>query len=188
MLVAGVDEAGRGPLAGPVVAAAVVAGENDFPKKIPDSKGLSPAARWELYREVLSKARDVGVCALPPFLIDRINIRRAALLAMRNAVEALGIMPDVVLVDGRDEIPRLGVPQRAIVRGDATVSIIAAASIVAKVARDALMCAYARCFPDFGFERHKGYPTPQHRAALMTLGATILHRRSFKMPGMELSF
>lgn len=176
-IIAGVDEAGRGPLAGPVVAAAVVISNGNFP----DSKRLSGTARNRLYCDILSNALAVSVSSVPPFLIDVLNIRKASLLAMRNAVIALTITPSLVLVDGRDEIPMLNIPQCAITGGDAQEPLIGAASIVAKVARDTLMNAYAQCFPEYGFENHKGYPTRKHYGMLEAMGETILHRFTFRL-------
>ena len=176
-LIAGVDEAGRGPLAGPVVAAAVIIAPGNFP----DSKSIPARQREILYAEILSRAVAVGVSAVPPSVIDRINIRRAALLAMREAVLALFPKPDLVLVDGRDEIPNLGIPQRAITHGDKLEPLIGAASIVAKVARDMLMSAYSHFFPKHNFAGHKGYPTKQHYSSIARYGITILHRRSFRL-------
>jgi len=177
-LVCGVDEAGRGPLAGPVVTAAVVL---DAARPIPgldDSKVLEPAIRERLAAEIRQRARCWAIASASAAEIDRLNIRQATLLAMRRAVEALALVPGLVLVDG-DALPALSVPARAIVGGDASVAEISAASILAKVHRDALMVALDACFPGYGFAQHKGYPTPAHRAALRALGPCAEHRRSF---------
>lgn len=177
-LVCGVDEAGRGPLAGPVVAAAVVL-EPDRPiAGVADSKCLSPRSRGELATRIRREARGwaIGVASVEE--IDRLNILNATLLAMQRAVAALALQPTLVLVDG-NRLPVLAQPARAIVRGDASVAQIAAASILAKVHRDALMDEAAIAWPEYGFERHRGYPTADHLASLRRHGACPMHRRSF---------
>ena len=174
---AGVDEAGRGPLAGPVVAAAVIVDDSDFP----DSKKISRRIRYALYKKILAEAVAVSVCAVPPYIIDVLDIRKSSLLAMRNAVLGLKISPSFLLVDGRDEIPGLNIPQRAIVGGDDKISAIGAASIVAKVSRDMLMSLYSKFFPQYNFARHKGYPTKEHYSAIENFGETILHRFTFRL-------
>ncbi len=176
--VAGVDEAGRGPLAGPVVAAAVIVdGPVDLPE-VTDSKLLSAAVRERLYEEILRKATDVGVGMVAPEEIDRINILQAALQAMELAVVRLRVQPDAILVDG-NRVPA-GLPAAvAVVRGDRLSFCIAAASIVAKVTRDNIMREYDRQFPEYGFARHKGYPTAQHLDAIEKYGLCPIHRRSF---------
>lgn len=181
MLIAGVDEAGRGPLAGPVVAAAVIIEHGQFP----DSKKLSHKKRLVLYSEILTRAKSIAVCAIPPFIIDAINIRRASLLAMRHAVMKLKPAPDFVLIDGRDEIPGLKIEQQAIIGGDNSEDVIGAASIVAKVARDTLMQAYNDFYPQFAFGKHKGYPTPQHYELIQQFGITIIHRLTFRTGAKE---
>jgi ribonuclease HII len=176
--VAGVDEVGVGPLAGPVVAAAVVLpGQVDLPG-LNDSKRLTPKVRERLSKAIHDQALDVSVGVVSPADIDRLNIYRAALEAMRLAVEGLSAAPDHVLVDART-IPGIGVPQTAIVGGDGSDGNIAAASIVAKVHRDAVMVRLAKRYPGYGFEQHKGYSTPVHLDALERLGASPEHRRSF---------
>jgi ribonuclease HII len=177
-LVAGVDEAGRGPLAGPVVAAAVILDEKFPIRGLRDSKVLGPATRDRLAAEVRGKALCCCVAEASVEEIDHLNILQATLLAMRRAVEGLRLMPARVLVDG-NQVPRLKLPVEAIVRGDATVAAIAAASIVAKVHRDALLAALHDRHPAYGFAEHKGYPTPEHLAALRVHGACSAHRRSF---------
>ncbi len=174
--VVGVDEAGRGPLAGPVVAAAVVLPDGPLPDGLNDSKKLSPRRRGELARRIRSEAR-WAVAEASVEEIDRLNILQAALLAMRRAVEALGLPEAEVLVDG-DRLPA-GLRGRAVVRGDATYACIAAASILAKEHRDRLMLRLAQDHPGYGFERHFGYPTPDHLEALRRLGPCPIHRRSF---------
>lgn len=175
--VAGVDEAGCAPLAGPVVAAAVVLDRNRFPRGIDDSKVL-PAAAREAICARLYKVALVGVGVATVEEIDELNILWARMLAMVRAVEALGLDPAMVLVDG-NRCPRWDRPSLAIVAGDSKCRSIAAASIVAKVTRDRIMADHALDHPGYGWERNKGYPTPEHVAALGRLGPTPLHRRSF---------
>ncbi len=177
-LVAGVDEAGRGPLAGPVVAAAVILDDLQPIRGLRDSKLLGPATRERLAAEVRGKALCCSVAEASVEEIDALNILQATLLAMRRAVEGLRLRPLRVLVDG-NQLPRLQMPVEAIVRGDATVTSIAAASIVAKVHRDALLAALHERHPAYGFAEHKGYATPEHLAALRAHGACAAHRRSF---------
>ena len=174
---AGVDEAGCAPLAGPVVAAAVVLDRTKFPRGINDSKAI-PAPIREAICARLYKVARVGVGIATVEEIDRLNIYWARMLAMTRAVEALGFDPAWVLVDG-NRCPRWERPSKAIVAGDAKCRSIAAASIVAKVTRDRIMAEYAREHPGYGWETNKGYPTPQHYRALDSLGVTPLHRRSF---------
>lgn len=178
-LVVGVDEVGRGPLAGPVVAAAVALDPRAVPDGLNDSKRLTPARREALRAEILASARAVAVASLPAPMIDRVNIRRASLLAMRRAVLSLALPPARVLVDGRDAIPELPVPCLTMIDGDSRSVSIAAASIVAKVARDRMMIVADARWPDYGLAGHKGYPTAAHRAALAAHGASPLHRHSF---------
>jgi ribonuclease HII len=178
VLTAGVDEAGRGPLAGPVVAAAVILDELNPIKGLRDSKTLGPATRERLALEVRAKALCCCVALASVEEIDRLNILQATLLAMRRAVEGLRLVPKRVLVDG-NRLPLLSMPAEAIVKGDAKVAAIAAASIVAKVHRDALLVSLHEQYPVYGFAEHKGYPTPEHLAALRLHGACIAHRRSF---------
>jgi ribonuclease HII len=176
--VAGVDEVGVGPLAGPVVAAAVVLPDRVDLPGLNDSKRLPRAARERLAGRIGEQAVAVAVGEVSRADIDRLNIRRASLEAMRRAVEALAVLPDHVLVDART-IPGIAPPQTALIRGDAIDGSIAAASIVAKVHRDAIMQRLHARYPEYGFARHMGYPTPQHLAALRRLGPTPAHRRSF---------
>jgi ribonuclease HII len=177
-LVAGVDEVGRGPLAGPVVAAAVILDDLQRIRGLRDSKALGPVTRQRLATEIRAKALCVCVAEASVEEIDRLNILQATLLAMRRAVEGLRLVPARVLVDG-NRVPTLRVPAEAIVKGDATVPAIAAASIVAKVYRDELLERLHEQHPQYGFAGHKGYPTPQHLAALREHGACAAHRRSF---------
>jgi ribonuclease HII len=180
-IVCGIDEAGRGPLAGPVVAAAVVIDRARLARAgaraIDDSKLLSRAAREELHGEIRACAA-VGVGAASAAEIDRVNVLQASLAAMARAVAALGVAPDVALVDG-NRAPALPCRVRTVIGGDGLSLSIAAASIVAKVTRDALMDRLARRYPGFGWERNAGYPTAEHRAALARIGVTPHHRRSF---------
>ncbi|HVQ08939.1 MAG TPA: ribonuclease HII [Allosphingosinicella sp.] len=174
---AGVDEAGCAPLAGPVVAAAVVLDRNRFPRGIDDSKAL-PAATREAICARLYKVAVIGVGIASVEEIDALNIYWARMLAMSRAVDALGLDPAMVLVDG-NRCPRWERTSLAIVAGDTKCRSIAAASIVAKVTRDAIMAEHARAHPGYGWERNMGYPTPEHCRALKALGPTPLHRRSF---------
>jgi ribonuclease HII len=176
--VAGVDEVGVGPLAGPVVAAAVVLPERPRLPGLDDSKRLSREARERLAREIHAQAIAVGIGEVSASDIDRHNIYQASLIAMRLAVEALDPQPDHVLVDAR-HIPGIASAQTAIVGGDGLAASIAAASIVAKVHRDALMARLDGEYPGYGFGRHMGYGTREHLSALRRLGATPVHRRSF---------
>lgn len=176
--IAGVDEAGRGPWAGPVVAAAVILDPARIPDNIDDSKAMDEESRAFLYNRIM-KVADVGVGVAELDRIDRDNILGATLWAMGEAVAALKSQPRLVLIDG-NKAPRISVETRTIVKGDAKCLSIAAASIVAKVTRDRIMMAMARDYPGYGFERHKGYGTPEHQAAISRLGVCALHRRSFK--------
>src|SRR5262245_36497375 len=175
--VAGCDEAGRGPLAGPVVAAAVVLDPKRIPRGLNDSKKLDREAREALYLKICASA-EVAVAFGSTSRIDRDNILQASLWALARAVKALPVRPRLVLVDGRDKIDA-GCDCEAVISGDALVLSIAAASIVAKVTRDRLMTRLGAAHPGYGFERHMGYSVPEHFAALARLGPTIHHRRSF---------
>lgn len=178
-VIAGVDEVGRGPLCGPVTAAAVVLDPTRIPAGLADSKALTPARRAAL-------AADIAACATVSIAhatveeIDRLNILHASLLAMRRALDGLHPQPDFALIDGNRVPPDLRYPARAVVKGDALVLSIAAASIMAKVARDAIMVDLAQQFPGYGWERNAGYPTKDHLQALLDLGVTPWHRRSFR--------
>src|SRR6478672_3302150 len=175
--VAGCDEAGRGPLAGPVVAAAVILDPKRVPRGLDDSKKLDAATREKLYAKICASA-EVAVAFAPPARIDRDNILRASLWALARAVAALPVRPRLVFVDGRDRIETC-CDCEAVISGDAIVASIAAASIIAKVTRDRLMTRLGLCHPGYGFENHKGYSVPEHFNALARLGPTIHHRRSF---------
>jgi ribonuclease HII len=176
--VAGIDEAGRGPLAGPVVAAAVIIATERVPKGVRDSKLLSEKAREALFTEIHAAALAVGVGRASVEEIDRLNIHNATLLAMRRAYLALEVSPDFAFVDGC-HLPRLECQARAIVDGDALIPAISAASIIAKVTRDRLMRALDAAFPAYGFARNKGYGTLEHREGLIRLGPSPHHRASF---------
>lgn len=178
-LIAGVDEAGRGPLAGPVVTAAVILAPGCVLEGVADSKTLDEARRLALAETVRREAVAWAVAWSDPAEIDAINILAATMLAMRRAVRRLAVRPRYILVDG-DRLPELDRPAEALVRGDASELCISAASILAKVHRDALMCRAAERYPVYGFEGHKGYGTPRHIEALAEHGPCPLHRRSFR--------
>ncbi len=177
-ITAGVDEAGRGPLAGPVVAAAVVLGEERV-EGLADSKALAPDRREEIAERIRERAVGWSIALASAAEIDRLNILQATFLAMRRAVAGLGVRPGRVLVDGPKPIPGLGLAQEAIVRGDASVPEISAASILAKTHRDALLREADFLYPEYGFARHKGYGVPEHLAALAAYGPCPIHRLSF---------
>lgn len=177
--IAGVDEAGRGPLAGPVAAAAVILHQDVFVPGIDDSKKLSKSRRESLYEEIQQKAAGYGVGIVSREIIDRINILRASLEAMKLAVLRLPIKPDFLLVDGL-YCPDIALPMEALPHGDSLSLSIAAASIVAKVTRDRIMQELDVIYPQYGFSRNKGYPTREHLAALDKFGPCEIHRRSFR--------
>ncbi|MGW9329395.1 ribonuclease HII [Bosea sp. NPDC055594] len=177
-LVAGVDEVGRGPLAGPVVAAAVILDPQAIPDGLADSKLLSAPRREALFDTILQQALAVGVGSASAIEIDRLNIRQATLLAMGRSVAALPLAPGLVLVDGNDP-PALPFPCEAIIGGDALVCSIAAASIIAKVTRDRMMARLGQHYPAYGFAGHAGYGTAKHRAAIKEHGPCPAHRYSF---------
>jgi ribonuclease HII len=176
--IAGVDEAGRGPLAGPVVAAAVIFPKEFFIYGVDDSKKLQARKREELFIMISQQAVSVGVGIIDHKVIDRINILQATHLAMRRALENLAVKPDYVLVDG-NSFKHDTLRFQNIIGGDAKSFTIAAASIIAKVTRDRLMCELDACFPHYGFARHKGYGTPQHIEAIRSYGICEIHRKSF---------
>ena len=192
--VVGVDEAGLGPLAGPVVAAAVLLPRGFDASGVGDSKALTPAAREKAFDRITSEAICYGIGISERELIDEINIWRAAHAAMRAALGELSVAFDFILVDGRP-VPDLCAKSLAIVKGDALSVSIGAASILAKVTRDRIMCELDRCYPHYGFAAHKGYYTPEHMAALEEHGPCPCHRRSFapvserllqcRLPGLE---
>ncbi|RJQ84938.1 MAG: ribonuclease HII [Desulfobacteraceae bacterium] len=177
--IAGIDEAGRGPLAGPVVSAAVVLPPTFDPSGIDDSKKLTALQRERMYARIYAEAETIGIGIVDAFEIDRINILRAALLSMAMAAANLKPCPAYLLIDGTFKIPA-DLPQQAIPKGDALCVSISAASIVAKVTRDRLMQRYHEDYPDFGFDCHKGYATQGHLEAIACHGPCAIHRRSFK--------
>ncbi len=177
--IAGVDEAGRGPLAGPVVAAAVILPPGFSPQGIRDSKALSPAARNRARARIEAEAVSFSVARSTHEEIEELNILRASLLAMRRAVELLSPKPDFLYVDGTFPVP-CDVPQETLVAGDSRCLSVMAASILAKVARDAIMEEYDLAYPGYGFSTHKGYPTREHFAALRRLGPCPIHRKTFR--------
>ncbi|MFZ7126143.1 MAG: ribonuclease HII [Desulfobacterales bacterium] len=178
-LIAGVDEAGRGPLAGPVISAAVLLPTAFRSDGIDDSKKLSSKRRIELYQRIYDEAFSIGIGIIDSVAIDRINILQASLLAMAMAVDNLDPAPDYLLIDGTFRIPS-PLPQNPIPKGDALSVSIAAASIVAKVTRDSMMAAYDAVYPQYGFSAHKGYPTRSHKEAIRLHGCCPIHRLTFK--------
>jgi len=178
---AGVDEAGRGCLAGPVVAASVILPPNLALPEITDSKKLTPKKRETVFKQILEKAISVGIGICSPAEVDELNILWASMEAMRRAVEQLNPLPDYLLIDGNRIIPNCPFPAEAIVKGDARSQCIGAASIIAKVTRDLMMQALHTSYPDFGFDEHKGYPTQAHYVAIALHGPTPEHRRTFRL-------
>jgi ribonuclease HII len=176
-LVAGVDEVGRGPLAGPVVVAAVILDPDHLPDGLNDSKKLTASVRERLFTEIMRHAH-VAIASIPAARIDAINIRQATFEAMAEAVNGLAVRADFALIDGRD-VPPLPCPAEALIGGDRRSLSIAAASIIAKVTRDRMMTLLAQTYPDYGFEKHMGYGTAKHLEALALHGPTPLHRMSF---------
>lgn len=179
MIMAGCDEVGRGPLIGDVVSAAVILDPNKPIQGLADSKKLSEKKREFLYRQIIDNALAYGVGRASPDEIDQLNILHASMLAMKRAIEALTVIPQIVLVDG-NRCPDISYPCEAIIKGDAKVAAISAASIVAKVIRDQEMRLLHQQHPEYGFNRHKGYPTKAHFAALAQFGVLAEHRKSFK--------
>jgi len=177
---AGVDEAGRGPWAGPVVASAVILPCNVSLQGLDDSKKLSPKKREEIFEQINRSALAVGVGIVDHEKVDTLNILQATLMAMRQALNSLKIKPDLVLVDGNIRVPGVEYEQRSIVDGDQKSAAIAAASVIAKVTRDRIMLEFAKEFPQYGFENHKGYGTKEHQEALASFGPCRIHRKSFE--------
>ncbi len=177
-LIAGIDEAGRGPLAGPVVAAAVILPDRFDLPGLTDSKKLSEKQRNRFYPQIREQARAVGVGVASAAEIDQINILQATLLAMRRAVSRLSLTPDYLLIDGITPLP-LDISQQTLKKGDSRSLSIAAASVIAKVVRDRIMSAFARQLPEYGLAKHKGYGTKHHRHAIAEFGPTWLHRKTF---------
>jgi ribonuclease HII len=195
MRIAGIDEAGRGPLAGPVVAAAVILPYGVDMPGLDDSKKLTARKRGILFKEINAKALAVGIGMADHNLIDRINILQATLAAMQQAVTSLAYPPDYLLIDGRNTI-QSDIPQKALEKGDSLSASIAAASIIAKVTRDRMMNAYDLEYPGYGFAGHKGYGSADHLAAIVNLGPCEIHRKSFRrvreyvnpLPSLERGF
>lgn len=179
-LIAGIDEAGRGPLAGPVVAAAVILKDELFIPELNDSKCVPERLRIRLAGEIKARAAGWGIGIASVGFIERCNILQATFHAMRQAIIHSDLQPDFVLVDGRLEVPGIAVPQTAIIKGDQKSAAIAAASILAKTTRDAIMKYYDILYPRYGFARNKGYPTAGHLAALNKYGPCFLHRKTFR--------
>ncbi|MCL2484437.1 MAG: ribonuclease HII [Endomicrobia bacterium] len=177
--VAGVDEAGRGPLAGPVTAAAVILPQGIEIPYLNDSKKLTEKKRTILFDIIKEKALAYFISSVDNTVIDEVNILQATFIAMKNSVEGLNIKPELCLIDGNHKIPDLKFNQEAVIDGDAKSAVIAAASVLAKVTRDRLMLEYSRQYPLYKFEKHKGYGTPVHMEALKTYGACPIHRKSF---------
>jgi len=177
-MIAGIDEAGRGPLAGPVVAAAVILPPDYRHPEINDSKQLTPGKRERLHEVIKADALAVGIGVVEPSVIDRMNILQATLMAMRDAVLDLSLSPDYLLIDGKNRID-IRMPQETIIRGDARSISVAAASIIAKVSRDRIMEIYHRQFPQYNFLKNKGYGTGEHREAIRRCGPCKIHRLSF---------
>ncbi|MDE7364962.1 MAG: ribonuclease HII [Ruminococcus sp.] len=177
-VICGVDEAGRGPLAGDVYAAAAVLNDSVLIDYLNDSKKISESRRETLYDEIIKKADAYCVAVATVAEIDKINILQATLLAMKRAVEGLGIKPDYALVDG-NKLPELDIPAQCIVKGDAKSASIAAASVLAKVSRDRYMQKIAEKYPEYCFEKHKGYGTELHREMILKHGASDIHRKTF---------
>ncbi|SFP75406.1 RNase HII [Nitrosomonas cryotolerans] len=177
-LVCGVDEAGRGPLAGPVFAACVILDPDHKIDGLVDSKKINEKKRDSLTVTIKKYSRAWAIASASVAEIDQLNILQASLLAMKRAVESLSLAPDIVLIDG-NQSPQLNYPVHTVIKGDSLIPEISAASILAKTARDAEMCALHQRFPFYGFDQHKGYPTRQHIAALRKYGITVVHRRTF---------
>lgn len=187
-LEAGTDEAGRGCLAGPVTAAAVILPEDFSDRLLNDSKKLTAAQREELAPRILGVALATGVAHVSPATIDEINILQASLRAMHRALDQLGLRPEAIAVDGNRFLPYQGIPYHCLIRGDGRYLNIAAASVLAKTARDARMRELHREFPQYGWIRNKGYPTREHREALREHGASPFHRLSFRLLSEQLKF
>ncbi len=178
--IAGVDEAGRGPLAGPVVAAAVIWDYSKDPQTIADSKSISSIKRLKAYDFILQNAVDIALGVINAKLIDTINIHKASLLAMRNALAGLQRQPELTIIDGKFKIPNFELKQCPVIKGDRKITVVGAASIIAKVVRDSLMESYNKIYPGYEFHKHKGYSTKEHLACLRRKGPCAIHRLSYK--------
>ena len=176
--VCGVDEVGRGPLAGPVVCASVIMPTDELIEGVDDSKKLTAKRREILSEKIIEKAIAYRICLIEPQIIDEINILQATRLCMKNAVESMPVAPDFVLTDGNMTLD-VSIPQRSVIKGDALSYSIGAASVIAKVYRDALMREYAKIYPEYGFESNAGYGSAKHIEAIKKYGLTPIHRRSF---------
>ena len=184
--IAGIDEAGRGPLAGPVVAAAIILPTDYRDRDIRDSKKLSASRRETLFNRICTDAVSVGIGVVEYSVIDEINILRASLLAMEKAVSNLAVPADYLLINGRDTI-KLPIPQQAIIKGDSRSISVASASIIAKVTRDRIMDEYHELYTEYNFRQHKGYGTREHRAAIKKHGLCHIHRKSFSIKMSDLT-
>lgn len=184
--IAGIDEAGRGPLAGPVVAVAVIFPPHFFLPQIDDSKKLRPEIRKVCYQKIVQSAIAIGIGIVDVHEIDRLNIHQASFEAMRKAIASLSVLPQYLLVDGFS-IPKISIPQTALIKGDQKCFTIAAASIVAKVTRDRMMQEYDKLYPMYGFARHKGYGTREHVQAILKYGPCEIHRKTFRLPSYPLN-
>ena len=178
-LIAGLDEVGRGPLAGPVVAASVILQENCDNSSFVDSKTINAKNRSRLYKELKQNGAQISVGVVSEADIDRLNILQASLLAMKKAILSMPVQPDFLLVDGNQPVP-ISIPQQTLVKGESKSASIAAASIVAKVVRDEMMDQYHLQYPEYNFQKNRGYPTLEHRNAIKTYGPCAIHRQSFK--------
>ena len=177
--ICGIDEAGRGPLAGPVVVGAVILPENSFIEGVNDSKKISEKKRERVYEEIIKEAISYGVGIIDESKIDEINILQATKEGLTESIKELKIIPDIILVDALRGINTCNIPYKSIIKGDATSYSIAAASIIAKVTRDRLMLKYDEMYPEYGFAKHKGYGTANHISAIKQYGLCPIHRRSF---------
>lgn len=177
--ICGIDEAGRGPLAGPVVVGAVIMPKDSFIEGVNDSKKVSEKKREKLYEQITDEAIAYGVGIVDQRKIDEINILNATKLALKQAVQSLKVRPDLIVVDALDKMDTCGIPYKSYIKGDALVYSISAASIIAKVTRDRIMRQWDEIYPEYGFAKHKGYGTAEHMKAIREYGATSLHRKTF---------
>lgn len=177
--ICGIDEAGRGPLAGPVVVGAVILPKDSFIEGVNDSKKVSEKKREKIYEQIISEAIAYGVGIVDQKTIDEINILNATKLGLKLAIEQMKVKPDLILVDALNSIDTCGIPYKSVIKGDAKHYSIAAASIIAKVTRDRIMLEWDKVYPDYGFAKHKGYGTSAHISAIKEHGPCILHRKTF---------